>query len=310
MHGALADLAHHLDHIVRLDFFRREPARAVDVGMRHGPARIRLERQRLGDPARAEVADQRVVVALGGVRKTVKEAVHAFEHRARAEKAGAAEQRRADARLRRPAGMQPLGPGALGQIFDDAACHRGGGAERVDQLPRREFQRRADTGRRAHGAEHRGRMKARFVGERRRHGAQPAHGLDADGNAEKRGAAIQIVPLAGRQHRRHDDRAGMDRAAFECVVKIFAMDRGAVDQRCGGGRERARMTDGGARAIIVAAGQRSFHIVFVARRDGEADHVDQQILTLGPHRIGQARHIERANLLRQMLGNGGLGKLC
>ena len=203
--------------------------------MRHGPARIRLERQGLRHPARAEVADQRVVVALGGVRKTVKEAVHAFEHRARAGKTGAAEQRRADARLRRPAGVQSLGPGALGQIFDDAACHRGGGAERIDQLPRIEFQRRADTGRGAHGAEHRGRMKAGFVGKRRRHGAEPAHGLDADGDAEKRRVAIQIVPLAGRQHRRHDDRTGMDWAALEGVVEILAVDRGAVDQRCGGG---------------------------------------------------------------------------
>ena len=119
----------------------------------------------------------------------------------------------------------------------------------------------------------------------------------------------KIVPLASRQHRRHDDRAGMDRAAFERVVEILAVDRGAVDQGCGGGRERAPVTDGGARPVIVAAGQRSFHIVFVARGDGEADHVDQQILALGPHRLGQARHIERANLLRQMLGNGGFGKL-
>ena len=100
----------------------------------------------------------------------------------------------------------------------------------------------------------------------------------------------------------------MDRTALERVVKIFAVDRGAVDQRCGGGRKRARMTDGGARAIVVAAGKRRFHIIFVARGDSEADHVDQQILALGPHRIGQARHIEHTNLLRQMLGNGDLGK--
>ena len=96
----------------------------------------------------------------------------------------------------------------------------------------------------------------------------------------------------------------------ERVVKIFAVDRGAVDQRCSGGRKRTPVPDGGARAIVVAAGQRSFHIVFVARRDGEADHVDQQILALGPDGTGQARHIERTNLLRQMLGNGGLGKLA
>ncbi len=118
------------------------------------------------------------------------------------------------------------------------------------------------------------------------------------------------MPLASRQHRRHNDRAGMDWAAFEGVVKIFAVDRGAVDERCGGGAERTRVTDGGARPIVIATGQRSLHIVFVARGDGEPDHVDQQILALGPHRIGQARHIERANLLRQMLGNGDFGKLA
>ena len=77
-----------------------------------------------------------VVVALGGVGEAVKEAVHAFEHRARPDKAGAAKQRRANTRLRRPAGVQPLGPGAFGQIFDDAARHRGDGAERVDHLAR------------------------------------------------------------------------------------------------------------------------------------------------------------------------------
>ena len=168
MHGAFADFADHLDHVVGFDL-RREPPRAIDIGMRHGPARIGLEGQRLGHPARAEIADQRVVVALGGVGEAVEETVHAFEHRARSEKAGAAEQRRTDARLRRPAGMQPFGPGAFGEIFDDAARHRADGAERVDHLARVELQRGADTGGGAHGAEHRGRMKSGLMRERRRH---------------------------------------------------------------------------------------------------------------------------------------------
>ena len=68
------------------------------------------------------------------------------------------------------------------------------------------------------------------------------------------------------------------------------------------------MTDGGARPIIVAAGKRRFHIVFVTRGDGEADHVYQQVLTLRPDGIGQARHIERADFLRQVFGNGDLGE--
>src|SRR5580700_9609659 len=151
-------------------------------------------------------------------------------------------------------------------------------------------------------------MKAGFVSKRRRDSAQPAHRLDADGDAEERRAAVKTMPLASRQYRRHDHRAGMNRTTFERVVKIFAMDRGTVDESRGGGAEHARVADGGAWAVVIATGKRRFHIVFVARGDGETDHVDQQILTLGPHRIGQACRIERANLLRQMLGDGGLGK--
>ena len=71
--------------------------RAVDIGMRHGPARIRLEGERLGHPLFAEIADQRLVVTLRRVGERVKEAVHAFEHRARSVEAGAAEERRPQA---------------------------------------------------------------------------------------------------------------------------------------------------------------------------------------------------------------------
>ena len=182
--------------------------------------------------------------------------MHAFEHGARSGKTGAAEQRRAHARLRRPAGMQPLGPGALGEIFDDAAGHRRHGAERVDHLAGVEFERRADAGRGAHSAEHGGRMKARLVGERRRHEAQPAHGLDADGDAEEGGAAVELLPLADGEHRRHDHRTGMDRAAFKRVVEILAMDRRAVNERGGSRRKRSGVADRRARPLVVAAGQR------------------------------------------------------
>ena len=59
---------------------------------------------------------------------------------------------------------------------------------------------------------------------------EPAHRLDADRDAEQRGRPVRIVTLAGRQHRRHDHRAGMDRAALEGVVEILAMAGGAVDE--------------------------------------------------------------------------------
>ncbi len=59
---------------------------------------------------------------------------------------------------------------------------------------------------------------------------KPAHRLGADRDAEQRRGAVRPVALAGRQHRRHDHRAGMHRAALEGVVEILAMRRGAVDE--------------------------------------------------------------------------------
>ena len=139
--------------------------------------------------------------------------------------------------------MQPLGPGAFGEIFDDAAGHAAGDAERIDDLPGVEAERRADAGRRAHRAEDRGRMKAGLVDGFRHHEAQPAQHFGADGDPDQRHAAIGIMPLAGGEHGRHDHRAGMHRAAFERVVEILAMRGGAVDE--GGARriQRAAMAD-------------------------------------------------------------------
>ena len=191
------------------------------------------------------------------MRETVEQAVHALEHRARPDKAGARKQRRAQAGLRGPAGMQPLGPGAFGEIFDDAARHAAGNAERIDDLPGVEPERGADAGRRAHRAEDRGRMEAGLVHGLRHHEAEPAQHLGADGNPDQRHAAVGIVPLAGREHRRHDHRAGMDRAAFERVVEILAMRRGAVDEGGAGRGQRARVPDRGAGAVIVAAAERA-----------------------------------------------------
>jgi hypothetical protein len=45
------------------------------------------------------------------------------------------------------------------------------------------------------------------------------------------GRTVRIVPLAGGEHRRHHDRAGMHRPALEGVVEILAMRGRAVHQR-------------------------------------------------------------------------------
>ncbi len=207
-------------------------------------------------------------------------------------------------------GMQPLGPGAFGQIFDDAAGKTAGDAERVDDLLGVETERRADAGRRAHHAENRGRMEAGLVHRLRHHGAQPAHDLGADRNAEQRGLAVRPVALAGRQHGRHDHRAGMNRPAFEGVVEILAMRRRAVDE--GGARraERAGVADRGAGTVIVAAGERALDVVLVARGDAKADHVDQQVLAFAPHRRRQFVGAQRGDAPGKILGNRDGGKFC
>ena len=97
--------------------------------------------------------------------------VHALEHRARADETLPGQQRGAKARLRRPARMQPLGPGALGEIFDDAAGHTARNAERIDDLPGVKAKCCADAGRSSHRAEDCGRVKAGLVDGLRHHEA-------------------------------------------------------------------------------------------------------------------------------------------
>ena len=256
--------------------------------MRHGAAGIGLEGERLGHPARAEIVERRVV-ALRGVGEAVKQPVHALEHRARPEETAARQQRRADAGLRRPAGMQPLGPGALGEIFDDAGGEAAGDAERVDDLLGVKSERGGNAGGRAHHAEDRGRVEARLVHRLRHHRGQPAHRLGADRDAEQRRGAVRPVPLAGRQHRRHHHRAGMHRAALEGVVEILAMRRGAVDEGGAGAAQRAGVADRRAGPVVVEAGERGLDVVLVARGDAEAGDVDQQVLAFRAHGGGQLR---------------------
>src|SRR6185369_10445111 len=85
VHGSLRHLADDLGNVLGLDAVRGQPARAIDIGLRHRPAWIRLEGQRVRHPARAEITGQRAIIALRSVRETVEQPMHALEHRARAD---------------------------------------------------------------------------------------------------------------------------------------------------------------------------------------------------------------------------------
>src|SRR5690242_9624034 len=123
MHRALADVADYFNDVVHRHA-AAEPARAIDVRMRHGSAWIRLERQSLRDPLRAEAVGHGGEIAGVGMGEGTEESMATLEHRARTGKAGAAEERGANAGLRRPTGVQSFGPSPFGEIFDDAGGHR------------------------------------------------------------------------------------------------------------------------------------------------------------------------------------------
>ena len=88
--------------------------------------------------------------------------------------------------------------------------------------------------------EHRGRVKASLVHELRRYQAQPAHDFGADRDAAQDCRPARTKPFARRQHRRHDNGPGMNRAAFERVVEVFTMRGCAVDKFGAGCGQAAR----------------------------------------------------------------------
>jgi hypothetical protein len=106
--------------------------------------------------------------------EAVEQAVRAFEHGARPEKSRFPDPRRRNRRLRRPAGMQPLGPGAFREILDDPACQAAGVAEGIHRLPAVEAHDLCRGERSRHGAEHARRVKARLVDRFRNHHREAA----------------------------------------------------------------------------------------------------------------------------------------
>src|SRR3954452_4417605 len=242
------------------------------------------------------------------MREPMKQPVRPFDDRAGAVEAGARQQSRAQPGLRRPAGVHALGPGAFGQILDDAARHAAGDAERIDGLAPVELQRRCDPGRRTHCAEHRSRMEARLVRRLRHHQAEAAQHLDAERDAAKRRRAVRVVPLARGEHRRHDHGTCVHRPALKCVIEVLAMRRRAVNEGRACGAPPARMADRRAWPVIVATGKRGLHVILLARRDAQADHVDGQILALVAHTWWDST--ERENAIGELLGQRDFRKFA
>ncbi len=250
---------------------------AIDEGLGHGPAGIGLEGDGLHDPARAEAIEERGEVRLARWRKRLEEAMPAFEHRARTDKAAPCHQRSADAGLRRPAGMHALRPAPIAEIFDDARSHAAGDAERRRDLLTGHAEGAADAAGGRERAEHGGRMKAGRMDRLRRDQCEAAEQLDAGGDAEQQAVTTQPFALGDRQDRRDDHGPGMDRAALEGVVVILAMRGGAVQERGAEGIEIAAMTEHGAGAAAIDRLERRGDIGLVARGDAKPGHVEHEL---------------------------------
>src|SRR5690348_18321568 len=79
MHRTLGPLAEDLGAVLGRDTSRRDALGAIDIGMGHSAAGVRLERQRLGQPSLAEIGSEFGVVASPAVRETVEQTVRALE---------------------------------------------------------------------------------------------------------------------------------------------------------------------------------------------------------------------------------------
>jgi hypothetical protein len=98
----------------------------------------------------------------------------------------------------------------------------------------------------------------------------------------------------------------MHRAALKSVVEILAMRSRAVDEGGACRVQHALVPDRRAGAVIVAARQRAFDIVLVARGDTQADHVDQQILAFAHGCARQRAGLQCNDLFGQRFGDRGL----
>ncbi len=203
--------------------------------------------------------------------------------------------------------MQALGPGAFGKVLDDPARHAAGGPQRIDELPLREPERRADPRRGRHRTEHGGRMEAGAMDRLGHDEAQAAERLEPGRDSNERRCAGKRIALAGSEQRRHDHGAGMHRAAFEGIVEILAVRRRAVDECRAGRAQPPAMANRGARPIVVAGRERAPDIIGVSGGDAQPDHVDEQVLAFAPDAFRQKCGIERGDARGQVLGDARLG---
>ena len=200
----------------------------------------------------------------------------AFEDGPRANEAAACESHCAITGLRGPAGVEPLSPGAVRQVFDDAGRKAAGDAEGVGQHLGPHAQRRADGCGRSDHTEDRRRVKAGLVDTSGRDAAQPAGHFGADGDGSQQIFAAEAMTLAAGERRRNNDSAGVNWPALVSVVEILAVGGDAVDERGIVHAEARRMANRCTRSRTVDRVQHGLHVVLSTGGHAQARNIQQQ----------------------------------
>jgi len=151
-----------------------------------------------------------------------------------------------------------------------------GDAKRGGDLGRAQAERRryaAGGGQRAKDGR---RVKARRMRSLRCDKAQTAHQLRAGRDAEEQAISAEPLAFARGEGSGNDHGACVNRTAFERVVEVLAVRGGAVDQRGADSVERAAVTDRGAAAAAIHAGERRLDVIGVAGGHAQAENVEKK----------------------------------
>ena len=201
-------------------------------------------------------------------------------------------------RLRRPARMHALGPGAVLQELEAARGHGERDALRHHQALGTEPHQRAGSERAAEHADQSGRVEADLVERPAADGGQARcrfHAGDIGGEQVGAGGTLHV---GGRQHRRPNAGGGMDDPAGVRVVEVEAVHQDAVEQRGVPRRQAQRQTDHGnipRPAQSRDRGRRLVGEVVAAGGERNACRIEDQVL-------GPLAHLGRDGCRREVMG--------
>ena len=205
--------------------------------MDHVGTGVELGHDLAAEPHSTEVPGHDCQVGGAGAQKGGIEPVTTLQHRGRPREPRAGELRREETAVGRPARMEPLGPGAVGEELEEATRHAAGEAHGLGGARRRETAQPGGDGGGDQRADHPRGVEAARVEAAAGRRAEPGGPLVAHRDRSQDGRPVRPHRLAGRERRRHDEAPGMDDGTGQRVVEVERVRQRPVGQRGPGGRQ-------------------------------------------------------------------------